>query len=718
MPSISAPFTLLELPQSSSKVTHSPKIACSRSSVFLGISTSSVCAYTLQSPPQLIWSHSISPVSKITAIAASDDGSVYYATVERKKFYLYRISTESDEPRSSSVETDKEVCKISVSQGHVYVVFKSCEVRCYAGDFGEGPEPLWTTESDKGDSQVYTTFISERDLGTETAPEGGAVLIVSSRPKSEDLNLRVVALTPFKGYDLSRVQIPIEASKSGKVSPAFTYGDGLLYRFLGTSLEMFSPLDGSQVASMKIPFTNADSPNPTIVSLGKRKILVSSGHSEVLLIDTSFQTLLATEELDSKQLELVMYASTAKLAIGVTSAAKSASVVALAVDSGKGTLLESLGRGFEEEGEPGWRFALSDIVIKKNYGLKEYNKVLGDIYTTSATLAMDVLDDLRELREKKDEKTFEVKLVKYLKGENWDEIGDGELESVVYEADKDREVDREFIVEVVDMIFDDSKPLEFVPENAVIYLLTHPLFPSPEIEDLLGSLASRPRLLRQAVVTAPTLSCVDLVSTLSNPSDEIFGDVVNRIVEEYGQEAIVDAVKRVYSDVSEINRIVNRLAQLNVGWTIVSSFIDVGGLFAWDQEVVSSLSEQVNSQVEALEASSEIMALIDEVIRKVDPETDPTAVSNLSKRELKKLSKEKKKKHSKKSATTEPEVISAEQREREKVQGLLAFGTGESQRELQQQQELSARAKKKNMLRHANSISRRVPVYSVEKLVL
>lgn len=720
MPSISEPFTLTVLPQRSGKHTHTNEsrasLANDDQTAYVGISSSSIASYKLRPTPQLIWSHSISPVTEVTSIHHRD-GAVYFGSFERKKHRLNRVDVAENEQKITSLEAPTEVCKIkSSSNGElVYAVLKNSEVRCYPSSLQSGE--VWALKVKASRTVVYSAFIPAEGVedDEEEGPKDGSVVTVASRDvgRKAMFEVKVVGLNGVQSQEILSKEIEI---KDGEFKTGvFTYKDGLLYRYIPAlhTIQVYSLLDMNLVSTVVLPTPDkeADPHGQSLLAVGGGKVLLSTGYL-VLLIDTKYDSILAEQDM-TNHFELLSYVSESHVVLGLSTVMDKslrASIVGLSVDGGKGTLLESLTRGVQPV-ETQWKFGFSDVLIKKNYPLKEYNVVFHDIVATSQALTTRVLDELDSLKEQGDADTFGYKVVRYLKGDEWEAIeqDNDEQDAYVYEAGLDREVDKDLLFEIVMMIFGENEKdgrltlaSNFVPQKGLIYLLTHPLFPTPEVRGLLDALYPYPRLYRQAVVTAPTLDCHDLVKALSQPDDEIFKDIVTRILEEFGQETIASCIKHEFGkgstkDTTRIVNCVKRLIRLNIGWTIVSCFLDAGGLFTWDQSVISQLSTDVDEQVESLQMSTETMTLIDEVLRKSAAEKEASIKPKTS---------------SKKKSKEPGAIVSAEQRDTQ-MQGMLELGVTPAQNTPTTKDQ-----KKKALLRHANSISKRVPQYTVEKLIL
>ncbi|ANB15789.1 Utp8p [Sugiyamaella lignohabitans] len=772
MPHISEPFLLTGLPHTSkvkpSSVKASSAIWGKASSVCLGISNSSITSYSLLPTPRLLWTHSLPPNSTVTALQVfkSQEDSltvVGFGVYERKKHFVKFIEIDDknsgdavDKPATSfPVPGEVSGIKFSASGERVYVILKNSCVQLYALPVEENNvKEIWSSKTKASRTLIHYSVIPPS--GDGEGPEDGSVVLVSKREvgKKSMIEVRILALDSKGSYELITRDIEVSEEEL-KYGLALAYYEGNLYRYSSREKKIYvapilnggDPTTSIYSAIFSVPSDVSEESSslistPSLLAIG-RNLFLSDGKS-VLLIDTQYHTTISQKTINEPLTSILGYVESSSTVIGVSTFGSSASasnnstqsVIGINVDSGKGTLLESLGKGIGEEEDP-WRLGYSDIFIKKNYNLREYSNVIKDIIATAQDYAASILTGLSEYKDKSDIINFEHKAISFLKGKEWDEIDEltNESKEVFAYEDKDRDVDREFIFELVDLVFDNSDISDpsssstlklypdFVPQKLIIYLLTHPLFPTTELPGLLNVLSQYPRLLRQAIVTAPAVECFDLVEALSLADDEIFRDIVNRVLEEYGQEEIFESIKLKYGTGENKSKatldVVNRLIKLDVGWQLIPCFVDVGGLFGWDYTVISDLYKSVTSQVEALVSSAEIMTLIDETLRKFDATVDAAEVGRRSKKALSKqrgLSTT----SSTEKARKGPELISAEQREQERMRNLLRFGidSGSPGDVTPLNPADAVLQKKKRAVREGNLISRKVPLYTVEKLVL
>lgn len=655
MPSISQ-LSEISLAFSTSKDDSPMAVAGTQSEIFVAVSRNSIASYVVSPSPRIRWTQSVSPATMLTCVDRGLLGStevVAYGLNERKKTLVKVVGTVEEEDK---IDLTHEVAS---SVRFVKIIDQLCI--CVLEDssieaFPLGESNSWSSKSKSNRSFVHAEFLSPEYLERTGINSGlGGLVIVSQKQggKRESLEVKVVVLETSRA-----VEILFKDIVGGGSDSQFAVHENYLYRFTSGDgkLEVYDLNNSMSREDVVLTKAGPTGKESSIVSVGQT-VLVHHD-KDLYLVDAKHQTLLATRQLETPITLLKHFEGrNGHTVVGVKSNSKTSSVIVeLVVDPGKGTLLESLGKGIHgTQNAKEWKFALSDIVITTKTGsLKDYNSEIETRLQAAKTSTMEFLKKLKDTRTLKDIEAFEKHIFDYFKISGYSQD-----DSPVYDADKDRLVDRDVIIEILSLVCpgldltqslsDNGQPRlaatldsKFIPENALIYLLTHPLFPTSQFPHLLGTLASYPRLYRQAIVTAPGMSINNLITALDHPDDEIFRDAVSRITEEFSQEQITKGIKAQYTSTKDNAKVIataKRLVRLDVGWTIVPCLVDAGGLFLWDESFVNSVIERVGSRIDSLESTIEIMTLIDEVIHKIDPASDPTSVNKTSKKELKKLTK-------------------------------------------------------------------------------
>lgn len=728
MPSLSDAYTIADLPKITLKKTDGIPISVnsSKNGVFhAGISHGSVSTYQLKPTPKAISIYSVSPGTVFTALGSTGEGEetkICFACKDRKASLL-KIATPMVKASEGATETSKSVSvdtteygteigqlEFSSNKDKVYAIFKNASVGCYDA---ESLELLWTLKAKSSRELVYSTFISKSSEKAtflngsvkhgDQVPDQVAV-VVSKRQvgKKASFEVRIISFDSEGSSVLLSLEVDVKGNDDEIDSSVFDVSEGYLYRFNGYKLEKYALLSGVLVKTVDLPskyasFNSTSLVSPSIVAVENGDVLVANTNV-VLLLDTTYGAMLASIPLEqhvSYKLQAYIEGSQPVALATKTSRSNEISLVAFSLSSSKGSLLEAMNQGIDDGSYSQWKYGFSDLLIKKNTSLRDYTAYLANAILAAQQRNRKILKELEEFKNNHDAKQFE-KIVLYFQGTEWSEITDQDISVMlasddnipVYDADQDREVDKDLIFGVTKLILEPEESLEnkstakyaeeedesddedyednktfnvslnrhFIPEFALNYLLTHPLFPTSQIPNLLEALENYPRLLRQAIVTTQALSCNDLVRYLNAPDDEIFSDTVTRILSEFSLAQITESITSEYlsqdnkrpvssedsenkSRLNEIVACIRRLIKFDMGWSLIPALIDAAGLMSWSEELIEEINEAVSEQVEAVETTSKTISLIDEAMRKFDQSANPSMVSNISKRELKKLSR-------------------------------------------------------------------------------
>ena len=288
----------------------------------------------------------------------------------------------------------------------------------------------------------------------------------------------------------------------------------------------------------------------SVLPVGTNRILLSYD-STLKLVDTKYNTILFKRVLD-KPIQLAAFSIKNSLAIGFTGT----EIISLPVEPGTGSLLESLGKGVTvHDGK--WDLVHSSFVFDQNLSSEDFIKQQTKVTEQQKAKVADFLNTLFGLFKKGLTEAYENWAIAYLKNEEWTgnakevpKIIASSEENLIYDASNDREVDSGFISTLVGQIFaskntniDQINPADLKLPNVsvdrlLVYLLTHPLFPTPKFPSLLTVLSPNPRFYRQAIVTAPSLSSDQVVSALHAEDDETFKDAITRLSDEFGSKSL------------------------------------------------------------------------------------------------------------------------------------------------------------------------------------
>lgn len=750
MPEIRPPYAISELPQTSSNLDLRSAMHCGSLRIYLGISHSSLAVYSLKSTPRLLWTHAISPVTQVLAVHAvtrSDETQVlYYSTINKYGVgSLHGIAIQSDDKQEEQVLLKKcePIIRILASQDgdFLYLLFKNGDIQCVSvendkeNDEEEDVKVVWTSKS----TSAEVLFHDHVSSGHIDMPEDGLfVTVLKQSSKDTTVRVRVIALEETNGQEL--VNSTISTSTTTGVF-GLHMGSLLLFDPHTFSLSTYSLPNLALLSTIQVR-RNQKTPTEkaSLLPVGKNRILLSYDNT-LKLVDTKYSTILSKRVLD-KPIQLAAFSQKNSLAIGFTDT----EIISLPVEPGTGSLLESLGKGVISH-DSKWDLVHSSFVFDQDLESQEFIDQQTKITEQQKESVTAILATLFKWLKSGKTEAYENWAIAYLKNEEWSDSGIPEVisssdgEAFIYDASNDREVDANFISTLVGQIFatknltlDQIDPavlqLPGSLDRLIVYLLTHPLFPTPQFSRLLSVLSSSPRLYRQAIVTAPGLGCDQIVSALQAPDNDTFRDAVSRLSDEFNTKPITQSIKSVFrttneagqveSQVTSIVKCVERMQSLDIGWSIMACFIDAGGLFAWEEQMLSNLESRVDQEVQDLNIGSETLTILEEALklsdyREADVEQKTginDTVETLSafgeKADKKsKISKKKKKileRKAEKASRSGPELISAEDQNIQRMRALLTFG-GSS----------------KTGLHHADlreNFARSVPPYTVEKLIL
>lgn len=750
MPEILPPYSISELPQTSSKLSSRASTSCSLSKLYLGISHSSLAIYSLKSTPKLLWTHAISPVTEVLSVLAvnipGEDKSqfLYYSTLSKYGTgSLRRILIKSNQQQNEDQEEDVILEKTepiidiraSIDGKYIYLLFKNGDVQGLAVEENGEAKIQWTSKNSNESSEVI--FHNHLTSGQANLPEDGILVTVlkdTKSKKSASFFVRMIALDESEGREL--INNTVKTSTNNGV---FALHQGSLLHFdphtfsLSTyTLPHLVHLSTIQVRrNQKTPTEKA-----SVLPVGTNRILLSYD-STLKLVDTKYNTILFKRVLD-KPIQLAAFSIKNSLAIGFTGT----EIISLPVEPGTGSLLESLGKGVTvHDGK--WDLVHSSFVFDQNLSSEDFIKQQTKVTEQQKAKVADFLNTLFGLFKKGLTEAYENWAIAYLKNEEWTgnakevpKIIASSEENLIYDASNDREVDSGFISTLVGQIFaskntniDQINPADLKLPNVsvdrlLVYLLTHPLFPTPKFPSLLTVLSPNPRFYRQAIVTAPSLSSDQVVSALHAEDDETFKDAITRLSDEFGSKIITKSIKSVFksseqedSHVTIIVKLVERMQRLDIGWSIMSNFIDAGGLFAWDEQAVTSLKTRVDQEIEDIRTGSDALAMLEEALKQANIAEDNTvkkigindtleSIPSIDEQPVATTpsSKSSKTEAGDKETRNGPALISAHEQTVNRLSALLSFN-GTNKVSLHKSERLE-------------NLERSVPPYTIEKLIL
>lgn len=547
---------------------------------------------------------------------------------------------------------------------------------------------------DLNGSVIYYRFVkyADFDLGEsskklETAEKLETVLIFVEKTSSEKgktpiLNGHICAFGQKSALDVisSTLKLPKEAGSS-ELEISFDPSGKIVILTNGEHMKLYTYrlpyLELDQTVDLGWLFKDEEvEGEASIIPASTNRMLVAK-NGLIALIDTQFKALLTKFDVVDKSKKqgraALMQAPVVKgntlrsretFALYLVSKGPEAGSVLsqVTVDTGLGKLRDVLGRGLREFRpkftQKSKRFVGLPLLVTRSElksKIKEASSLLNRSGEASNKMGR-VYEQLKEMKRTKKYKELEQYIVSFLKmdksadaGRGLQETEDGEKESNemkglrVYEAGKDRIVDPKFFRKVTLLLFDrvDNRAIgtkikvqlneNFIPEHALTYLLTHPLFPKDITPRLLNVLSVSPRLMRQAIVTCPNIPCDDLIEQMSLAEDvDMFKDIVGRLIDDFALDTITEEMIKLSRGESEgsnaridVDGVIQKVLDSGCGIPIMNSLIDSNGVtlslhYSKSESELGNLAKRIEKRVDECEQKSRLLSIIDQSLSLVD----------------------------------------------------------------------------------------------------
>lgn len=547
---------------------------------------------------------------------------------------------------------------------------------------------------DLNGSVIYYRFVkyADFDLGEsskklETAEKLETVLIFVEKTSSEKgktpiLNGHICAFGQKSALDVisSTLKLPKEAGSS-ELEISFDPSGKIVILTNGEHMKLYTYrlpyLELDQTVDLGWLFKDEEvEGEASIIPASTNRMLVAK-NGLIALIDTQFKALLTKFDVVDKSKKqgraALMQAPVVKgntlrsretFALYLVSKGPEAGSVLsqVTVDTGLGKLRDVLGRGLREFRpkftQKSKRFVGLPLLVTRSElksKIKEASSLLNRSGEASNKMGR-VYEQLKEMKRTKKYKELEQYIVSFLKmdksadaGRGLQETEDGEKESNemkglrVYETGKDRIVDPKFFRKVTLLLFDrvDNRAIgtkikvqlneNFIPEHALTYLLTHPLFPKDITPRLLNVLSVSPRLMRQAIVTCPNIPCDDLIEQMSLAEDvDMFKDIVGRLIDDFALDTITEEMIKLSRGESEgsnaridVDGVIQKVLDSGCGIPIMNSLIDSNGVtlslhYSKSESELGNLAKRIEKRVDECEQKSRLLSIIDQSLSLVD----------------------------------------------------------------------------------------------------
>lgn len=579
----------------------------------LGISKLIISSYVLKPTPKLIWSFPLSPNTVVDSMDVQNDLYIVGLT-ERKKSKLLLIKKIGNE-LSQTAEVSLKVPAIAVkfTGNKVYVLLSDGEVQLFTYDeeLNIVNEKLSLAKL-SGGQVVYHTLLTNHEFQQKHD------LLFYIVKKQKKLIFRLVGLDSTRTYEIYQNSI----SSTGSL--LYAYNSGIIYAFepstrTVSSSSLMKPHENMKLFTLKHIFEGDG--EVALAAPAPERLLIS--HKLLIyLINFNFETLLSTYTHGDTQVFLAFAlpvvgdsANTRNsygLYLNAEEKTNTSKLNLIQVDVGLNLLRESLGKSVhrEEITWNGFPHVAGDLVKENKANVKELEEVHKNLSSAQKNGNTDEFDAIA---------------LKFLKNTT----------SKNKFTSSDRVVDVQFIVLILALIFDCTDALEirneaFLPEETLMYLLTHPLYPHLYAKGLLVLLSqlNQPRLLKQAIAHCSAVSIDDLTGELINLTelaDEMALEeqdeaqfilaflraTIDRLVADYSVEQITKKMRELLNtefdgNSKKLDRMLSVLININSNnsWTLVQAVIDVGGLFNWTIPTINKLSAVIDAKVEALTENS------------------------------------------------------------------------------------------------------------------
>lgn len=730
LPGLSDLFSLVELPRIADVpnhqrivLPHSQKSLSFEETDFihLGMSKLIISSYVLKPTPKLVWSF---PLSSSTLVDRMDvKGDLYVVGLSERRKHLVKLIKKFGNEESSTAEYPVTAPAAGIMFGEdssIYVLSKdgSVEHLEYKEAEADAEDPSHISLSKASmlsslpvptrssvHSVIYHTFISEHSFQHKSS----LLFYITRLNKSNKYTCRLVGLDGARTFEIYSITF----ERPGLDECLFTYADGVLYTFDKTtksvsSASLMKPHKTIKLVTLQPILSNFKDEEYGFYAPAPERLLISA-LSKLFLINFKYESLLDKFQHDP-QIKLHfnfalptkgdsdILSSTYALYLGYNEKRKASKLNYIQVEVGKNTLRESLGKALQKDGQQ----------------LKVYPALLSNNLKLAVKKDTAELNEVFEsLKEKTDPTEFSKAVIKFFKKE---ELKDGKSYS---HAITDKVIDSVFLNRILGLIFQvdqrdktvQVKNESFIPETAVAYLLSHPLYPTKYANGLLllFSQLNEPELLKTAIEKCPALSIDDLTNELNNLTelaDELDKDsenaglaqlilmflksTIDRLVKNFSLPQITKKLLEIltaeYDGYSKkLERMLGVFININStsSWDLVQAVIDAGGLFNWSIPVIEKLGSLIDAKVDSLGANSYNLTLVNQALQ---------ADSN---------KKQNKKKTTKASVVDNIHEIGTQ---KEELDALLTMSNGTTNQKLRVDEGIE--------------LAKRIPAYSREKLVL
>lgn len=731
LPRLSDLFSLLELPRISDVPTHQ-RVVLPHSQknlsfqetnfIHLGISKLIISSYVLKPTPKLVWSFPLSSSTVVDSMDVKDD--LYVVGLSERKKHSIKVIKKVGSEESSTAEYPIESPAVGIitgSDSSVYVLLKNGSVEHLqyneAQADAEDPTQISLAKASNLTSLpalprsythnvIYHTFISDHAFQHKSS----LLFYITRLNRLNSYTCRLVGLDGVKTFEI--YSITFERKDLHKC--LFTYSDGVVYTFnkddrVISSASLMKPQKIIKLVALLLYLGKIQDEDVGFFAPAPERLLISA-LSKLYLINFKYESLLDKFQHDPHiklyfnfalptKGESALSSSTYALYLGYNEKRKASKLNYIQVEVGQNTLRECLGKSLHQ----------------KNLNLKVYPALLAKDLPHAVKKGTFELNEFYDLlKTKTDPAEFSEAVIRFFKQED---VKDNATYSHTI---TDKVIDSVYLERILGLIFkvdESNKTVQiqnesFIPEVAVTYLLSHPLYPTKYANGLLllFSQLNEPELLKTAIEKCPALSIDDLTNELNNLTelaDELDKDsenanlaqlillflraTIDRLVSNFSLPQITKKLLEIltaeYDGFSKkLERMLGVFININTtsAWDLVQAVIDAGGLFNWSIPVIEKLGLVIDAKVEALSANSYNLTLVNQALQ---------ADNN-------------KKQNKKKPANKAPVVDKIHEigTQKQELDALLTMSNGTTNQKLRVDEGIE--------------LAKRIPAYSREKLIL
>lgn len=618
-PSITDPYSIFTLPRISDievlKKVIVPAIKSADTSIIdLGVSKSIISSYLLKPTPKLVWSYSLSPSTIIDCMdVLGDETSKQYiiGLTERRKYKLLLINRDAENKiTTDEVKISTRITGVKFEDQYVYVLTESGIIEVYQIEDSKLIKQFQYGE--KCDQVIYHKFVDEHQYKFNNK------LLVLVKKVGKNSHIEVLSVSPSKIFSVINHEYHEDLSGN-----KFVYNQGVLYQLniktrqiTAFKIEDFKIINTISIKSLLAEETELDDVSIHCPSVDRLLIGVKQ---TMYLVNFKYSSLLDKFEnsgdLFINQVVRVggstsKNSDTFAIFLNFNNQEKNIDLNIINLNVGVNKLSECLGKSInkQEEEFKGTPSIMNEAIEKEN--------------DSNRKKLVDSFKKLKAFRDDLNIKKFNALILSTMKPKGQNEF--------VFDVNKDSIIDLNFLSQVLSLIFVNDGELkfyndEFIPEESLIYLLTHPGFSYKYTKGLLQlfNQTHQARLLRQAILTCSNIPIDELVNQFIEFSKvekmekyefEILNDLINRLVNEYSMTEITQTFKKF--EIDNLNQILVNLIKFDtlLSLQLLLVVIDIGGLFNWSTNLLVPLQELVESKINALIANSYNLTLTNQAL--------------------------------------------------------------------------------------------------------